>query len=101
MNDDRNLGDKMKLPWNKMPIAGAMFNPGSAVEYRTGEWRVAFEPVIDHEKCTMCLLCWIFCPDVSIIRTEKKIEVDYDHCKGCGICATECPVKAIEMVKVQ
>ncbi|MFP3216806.1 MAG: 4Fe-4S binding protein, partial [Vulcanisaeta sp.] len=25
-------------------------------------------------------------------------EIDYDHCKGCGICAHECPVKAIKMV---
>ena len=22
---------------------------------------------------------------------------DYDHCKGCGICATECPAEAITM----
>jgi pyruvate ferredoxin oxidoreductase delta subunit len=24
--------------------------------------------------------------------------IDYDYCKGCGICAVECPRKAIEMV---
>jgi len=24
---------------------------------------------------------------------------DYDYCKGCGICANECPTKAIEMVR--
>ncbi|MFP3483271.1 MAG: 4Fe-4S binding protein, partial [Caldivirga sp.] len=23
---------------------------------------------------------------------------NYDYCKGCGICANECPVKAIKMV---
>jgi pyruvate ferredoxin oxidoreductase delta subunit len=23
--------------------------------------------------------------------------VDYRHCKGCGICAAECPKNAIEM----
>jgi len=63
-------------------------------EFESDDWTIK----IDHEKCTMCLLCWIFCPDVSIIRTEKKIEVDYDHCKGCGVCAENCPTKAIKMV---
>jgi Pyruvate/2-oxoacid:ferredoxin oxidoreductase delta subunit len=23
--------------------------------------------------------------------------IDYDHCKGCGICAEECPKDAIHM----
>ena len=94
------LSEKMKLAWKETPIAGVIFEPGSSVEYRTGDWRVAAKPVINHEKCIMCLFCWIFCPDVSITRAEKSVDVDYYHCKGCGICATECPVKAIDMVKV-
>ncbi|MGC8974292.1 MAG: 4Fe-4S binding protein, partial [Thermoproteus sp.] len=28
----------------------------------------------------------------------QKIKIDYTYCKGCGICAHECPTKAIEMV---
>jgi pyruvate ferredoxin oxidoreductase delta subunit len=28
----------------------------------------------------------------------KLTGIDYSHCKGCGICAEECPVKAIKMV---
>jgi len=28
---------------------------------------------------------------------ENKANVDYDYCKGCGICANECPANAIEM----
>jgi len=46
-----------------------------------------------------CLLCWIYCPDSSIVRKEKCVEVNYDYCKGCGICAHECPKDAIKMVE--
>ena len=28
---------------------------------------------------------------------EDRHEVDYDFCKGCGICAEECPCGAIQM----
>jgi Pyruvate/2-oxoacid:ferredoxin oxidoreductase delta subunit len=29
---------------------------------------------------------------------EGYIEHDFYYCKGCGICAEECPTKAIAMV---
>jgi len=25
------------------------------------------------------------------------VQINYDYCKGCGICSEICPVKAIEM----
>jgi Pyruvate/2-oxoacid:ferredoxin oxidoreductase delta subunit len=32
----------------------------------------------------------------------KKIpEIDYEYCKGCSICANECPVKCIEMKRIE
>jgi pyruvate ferredoxin oxidoreductase delta subunit len=41
----------------------------------------------------------VFCPDTSVkVADEKVYDFDYDHCKGCGICAHECPSDAIEMV---
>jgi len=44
------------------------------------------------------MICWIYCPDSSILVEDgKMIGFDYKHCKGCGICAAECPTKAIEM----
>ena len=61
----------------------------------TGSWRI-FIPVKDDEKCNECLLCWIYCPEACI---SKDIEINFDYCKGCGICAEECPRKAITMVK--
>jgi len=89
-----------KLGWKSLPIGAVLSEAGSSVKYKTGDWR-AFKPVVAKEKCVNCLLCWIYCPDSSIIRAEKWVEVNYDHCKGCGICAHECPTKAIEMVEEQ
>lgn len=62
----------------------------------TGEWRV-FRPVKDSEKCNNCLLCWVYCPEACI--SKEEIEIDFQYCKGCGICAAECPTEAIVMVK--
>jgi pyruvate ferredoxin oxidoreductase delta subunit len=92
----------MKLKgWKEIPIAGLIVEAGNAATYETGGWRT-FKPIHDAEKCTHCLRCWIYCPDSSIQLEEGKVVgIDYDHCKGCGICARECPpkVKAIEMVR--
>jgi len=50
-------------------------------------------------KCTYCDNCYIFCPDISVLKNEREkgYIFDYDHCKGCGICAEECPRYAISM----
>ncbi|MDR1874135.1 MAG: 4Fe-4S binding protein [Synergistaceae bacterium] len=61
-------------------------------------WRT-FRPVIDSMKCVHCLICWVCCPDGAIDREGRELSVDYDYCKGCGICAHECPRQAISMVK--
>jgi len=49
--------------------------------------------------CTCCDNCYIFCPDISVLRKEGEegYIFDYDHCKGCGICAEECPRYVISM----
>jgi pyruvate ferredoxin oxidoreductase delta subunit len=87
-----------KPGWKTLPIGAVVLEAGSSLKYKTGDWR-AFKPVIDKERCVNCLLCWIYCPDSSIIRGEKRVEINYDYCKGCGICAHECPKKAIKMVE--
>lgn len=69
---------------------------GSSPSNLTGGWRVN-KPILDGAKCTNCLLCWFYCPDGSITRGEKIIEIHYDYCKGCGVCAAVCVPKAIRM----
>ncbi|MCX5813980.1 MAG: FAD-dependent oxidoreductase [Proteobacteria bacterium] len=49
-------------------------------------------------KCTRCDLCFLLCPDISIIKAENDgYSVKADYCKGCGICASTCPRHVIEM----
>ena len=38
-------------------------------------------------------------PEGCIDKSGDHLEVDMDYCKGCGICATECPKECIKMVK--
>lgn len=50
--------------------------------------------------CFECDNCYGVCPDNAVIKLGpgKKFRFNYDYCKGCGICANECPCGAIDMV---
>jgi pyruvate ferredoxin oxidoreductase delta subunit len=86
------------LSWKELDEA-AVIKGGTSEEYDVRGWRVV-RPVIDEAKCTNCLLCWIYCPEPAIVRHEgAKVTIDYEHCKGCGVCESECPVRAVTMVK--
>lgn len=41
--------------------------------------------------CNGCDNCWVYCPDLAVKRQKDRYEIDYDYCKGCGICFEECP----------
>lgn len=75
-----------------LPIAP----PGSLLQ--TNEGFRTFRPVILQDKCVKCMMCYVLCPDGTIYKENENLVVDYDYCKGCGICAHECKVKAIDMV---
>jgi 2-oxoacid:acceptor oxidoreductase delta subunit (pyruvate/2-ketoisovalerate family) len=49
--------------------------------------------------CFECDNCYGVCPDNAVIKLPvgERYEFDYDYCKGCGICAEECPCGAIVM----
>jgi 2-oxoacid:acceptor oxidoreductase delta subunit (pyruvate/2-ketoisovalerate family) len=48
-------------------------------------------------KCTQCDSCLVYCPEGVIRRRGNGYVVDLSNCKGCGVCVTECPRKAMEM----
>jgi 2-oxoacid:acceptor oxidoreductase delta subunit (pyruvate/2-ketoisovalerate family) len=84
----------------EIPLGGVIPSSGSGVKNKTGSWRTQ-RPILNREVCTDCLLCWLHCPDDSILVEDTKVVgIDIDHCKGCGICSAECgskPVKAMTM----
>lgn len=53
--------------------------------------------------CFECDNCYGVCPDNAVIKLGpgKRFEINLDYCKGCGICAAECPCGAIKMVPEQ
>ena len=79
------------------------FEAGHLVSKNAG-WR-SMRPVLDKAACTRCLLCYMQCPDGTIYKVADedarggiRLAVDYDFCKGCGVCAKACRCGAISMV---
>lgn len=82
----------------------ASSTPATGEAGRTGDWRVMY-PVIDKTKCIpsktnkpSCFLCWMYCPE-AVISKSIPPQINLEYCKGCGICAEECPANAIDMIK--
>ncbi len=87
-----------KPVWKQIQPGGSALVAGSTERVRTGDWRTEM-PVIDFDRCTHCMICWVDCPDACFeVDNTRLTGVDMDHCKGCGICAEVCPVHCIEMV---
>lgn len=49
--------------------------------------------------CNQCDNCLLFCPDLAIAHDQspRGRRIDYDYCKGCGICVVECPRNAMTL----
>jgi len=79
-------------------IKKASTQPLISYSRNVSDWRVIC-PVVDKAKCVGCKRCWIYCPETAITMVDSKAEVNYDYCKGCGICSEECLVGAVKMVR--
>jgi pyruvate ferredoxin oxidoreductase delta subunit len=85
--------------WKELLVGFVVDEPGSAREYKTGDW-ASMHPEWDESKCIKCGLCWLYCPDAAVYQKEDGFfTADLDYCKGCGICAAECWPGAITMIE--
>ncbi|QTA87338.1 Fe-4S ferredoxin [Desulfonema magnum] len=58
----------------------------------------AVTAVVNPDECASCLICVRSCPyGVPRINEDGVSEIDEALCHGCGVCASECPAKAIEL----
>ena len=88
---------KKKVNWKALPVGATISKAGNSMKNKTGGWRT-YRPVMDKSKCVKCANCWMYCPDCAIKPGKDGFyEVDYNYCKGCGICASVCPAKCIAM----
>jgi len=89
---------------------GCAAPPGMSVLNKTGAWRT-MRPVFKHVACIGCRACELVCPEGCVFENPGKKHMvekikreiadrdfDPDYCKGCGMCAAECPVADIDMV---
>ena len=91
----------LEANYDKLPLAGVIEEAGTAEQYETGAWGT-FKPILHLDICIQCLFCWVFCPDSAImVEGGEVVGIDYDHCKGCGICSEECPTKPEKAITME
>ena len=94
--------------WKDLNIGGVV-ESGTSEYFHTGDWRSKV-PIWQEKNCIQCMMCWAVCPDNAVkektVMKDGKEEVkreqyDYNFCKGCGVCAEECPIsfKTINEIK--
>ena len=55
----------------EISLGASIKNVGSSTENKTGNWR-SIRPVFDKKKCTQCMICWMYCPDMAIPQKLGK-----------------------------
>jgi len=88
-----------QITWQEISPGGEVREGGTSELVNTGDWRTMI-PAFIEEKCKHCMLCVPVCPDSSIpVKDGRRLDFDFMHCKGCGVCWKACPFDAITFGK--
>ncbi|HYH23317.1 MAG TPA: NAD(P)-binding protein [Azospirillum sp.] len=91
-------------PQTVQPVLDALRRQTSFDEVKGGldETTALFEArrCLSCGNCFECDNCFGVCPDNAVVKLGpgNRFRFNYDFCKGCGLCAAECPCGAIDMV---
>jgi len=106
--DDLNRHYFDRAPRQKATVLPVAERDGTTeIERGLGHERVAAEArrCFSCGDCLACDNCWTLCPDLAVLKTRAATAdggsyvFDYDYCKGCGLCAEECPSGYIAMIE--
>jgi len=97
---ERKIFPTDKLPgWKDIITGNVITEAGNASGYRTGDWSSQLTE-FNYDRCIKCGLCYIFCPEGCIEPFgDGYFKANNYYCKGCGICAKECPANVITMIE--
>ncbi len=93
---------KLHLFEGRQPERGGRLSPW-ARSWNFEEVALGLEGVAEAKRClscggcTECDRCVTYCPEGVLKRVGSVFEFDYSYCKGCGVCAAECPRNVIFM----
>ena len=62
--------NEAELTSRDVEIGAIATEPGSANLYKTGDWR-SMRPVVNKDHCIRCGVCFIFCPDMAVAKTDE------------------------------
>jgi len=80
--------------WKELLVGGVNPEAGNSSKEMPYSANTGKIPQYNEENCINCFFCWVFCPENAIILENSQVRgINYDFCKGCGICVNECPVQ--------
>jgi formate dehydrogenase (NADP+) beta subunit len=89
---------------SKLPVSERTFEAEIEGTISRAEALAEAQRCLSCGNCLACDNCWTMCPDNAVIKTAELATdgshyvFDYDYCKGCGLCAQECPTGYIQSV---